>query len=154
MPYNQTKIYGPYTRKDKRQHVILLLPSGKSKTVSYPKFLMEQYLGRLLKSDETVDHVDGDFTNNNLDNLQVLSRKEHCKLDAKRNKEQWFLCGVCGKKFPLSGKRLSDAYQNRKNSNKKGPFCSRRCAGKASHDIKKYSCSAIVRNLVTEKSLI
>lgn len=82
---------------------------------------MEQYLGRLLMSDETVDHIDGDFTNNNLDNLQVLFRKEHCKLDAKRNEVQWLLCGVCGK---------------------------------ASHDIEKYSCSNIVRNPMTKKSLI
>ena len=37
------KIYGPYTRKeDNRQHVIII-DGEKRRTVSYPKFLMEQH---------------------------------------------------------------------------------------------------------------
>lgn len=72
------KIYGPYTRKDGRKHVILYDPNvGLRKTVSYPKYLMEQHIGRPLEKWETVDHIDEDFTNDNLDNLQILSRKNN-----------------------------------------------------------------------------
>ena len=66
------KVYGPYTRKDGRQHVVLY-ESGVPKTVSYPKFLLEQKLGRSLNADETCDHIDNDYTNNDVSNLQVLS---------------------------------------------------------------------------------
>jgi len=46
------KVYGPYTRKDGRQHVILY-ENGTRKTVSYPKYLLETKLGRPLDSNET-----------------------------------------------------------------------------------------------------
>lgn len=37
----------------------------------------EQKLGRLLRSDEIVHHLDGDKRNNTPENLQVLTRREH-----------------------------------------------------------------------------
>lgn len=39
-------------------------------------------LGRVLTAEEHVHHIDGDPTNNNPENLQVLSRSEHAKLHA------------------------------------------------------------------------
>ena len=78
-----TSVLGPYTRKDGRQHIVLnnsTLPKntrGKTKTVSYPKALMECYLGRRLESDETVDHIDDNIMNNAQSNLQVLSRADN-----------------------------------------------------------------------------
>jgi hypothetical protein len=44
------KIYGPYTRKDGRKHVIVHYDGGRIRTVSYPKWLMEQHLGRELEA--------------------------------------------------------------------------------------------------------
>lgn len=49
-------IYGPYARSDGRKHMILIDENGFRTTISYPKYLMEQYLGRKLADDETVDH--------------------------------------------------------------------------------------------------
>lgn len=67
-------VYGPYQGKDGRFRVIV-----NGVTVSYPKYLIEQNLGRKLDKDETVHHIDGDPTNNSLDNLQVINRKNHCR---------------------------------------------------------------------------
>lgn len=72
------KIYGPYTRKDGRKHVILR-KDGKLQTISYPRFLLEEKLGRKLLPEETVDHIDEDLSNDDLSNLQVLSRAENAR---------------------------------------------------------------------------
>ena len=62
------KCYGPYTRKDERQHAILIKHDATGSiverlTISYPKYLVEVYLNRQLESNETVDHIDGNFPN-------------------------------------------------------------------------------------------
>ena len=44
--------------------------------------LAEMKLGRELNKDEEVHHIDGNHSNNNLDNLMVLSRAEHMSIHA------------------------------------------------------------------------
>jgi hypothetical protein len=73
------KVYGPYSRPDGRKHVVLY-ENGQRTTVSYPKWLMEQKLGRKLEPNETVHHVNGDFTDDRLDNLQVIDKHDHLRL--------------------------------------------------------------------------
>lgn len=84
---------------------------------------------------DKVDHIDGDFRNDDVDNLQVLSTVENCKkyyVDAEKHRlEENFICPVCNTRFILSVKRLFDATQNRKKG-KAGPFCGKSCAGKYS----------------------
>ena len=124
------KVYGPYTRKDGRQHVILKHIDGKKQTVSYPKYIMEQHLGRKLSSDETVHHKDGDFTNNDPSNMEVKLRVEHNIHDAIRAKKVKTVCIECGKELIKKG---SDIRHNSKRGCA-GPFC-RSCAGKYGKDI-------------------
>lgn len=67
---------GPYTRKDNRK--IISIKIGDSwRTISYPKYLMEEYLGRFLNDDETVDHINADFTDDRIENLQILTRAQN-----------------------------------------------------------------------------
>lgn len=42
--------------------------------------VMETYIGRSLRSDEIVHHIDGDRHNNAIDNLKVMTRAEHGRL--------------------------------------------------------------------------
>lgn len=126
---NEIRIYGPYTRKDGRQHIIFY-KEGKRKTMSYPKYLLEQKLGRVLLPNETCDHVDENFTNNNLDNLQVLSRSDNIRKHAALKPMQLgtFICPVCNR---LATKPLHQIKHNKKQG-KSGPYCGRICSGKAS----------------------
>lgn len=126
--YDGCKIYGPYLRKDGRQHVVVLFPSGDKKTVSYPKYLMEQKLNRFLAKNETVDHYNRDFTDDDLKNLKIKDRSTHAKEDVIRLVSKEFVCPIDNVKFILSEGKLSDAIANRL-KNKSGPFCSRKCAG-------------------------
>lgn len=103
--YNRyDSIYGPYKRKDGRYVIVLTKHGEKNKiierrTVSYPKYLVESYLGRLLLPNETIDHIDEDFTNNDLSNLRVVDRREHCRSHVKLNMETTKTCIICGKSF-------------------------------------------------------
>lgn len=66
----------------------------KLKDTTYKKYLgrhehrviAEKIIGRKLKSDEHVHHIDGNKHNNLPKNLQVMSRVEHLKLHAKERK--------------------------------------------------------------------
>jgi len=71
------KIYGPYLRKDGRKHIVIVHDDGLKQTQSYPRYLMEQHLGRRLLDNETVDHINEDFTDDRLENLQLLTRGEN-----------------------------------------------------------------------------
>lgn len=121
-------IYGPYKHpKTGRQIVIIYHGNGKRETISYPKFLMELYLGRKLHKDkETVDHMDSNFDNNRLDNFRVMPRHEHSAEDTRRVRESEFTCIFCNKKF----NRLPRIVRDKAKQGKSGPFCGRSCAGK------------------------
>lgn len=127
------KVYGPYTRPDQRKHVIIIHDDGRRQTQSYPRFLIEQQ-GRKLLPDETVDHINNDFTDDRFENLQILSREENARKEMERQervrKMYHFVCPHCGTD---SVKPLNHMLGNWK-KNRGGPYCSRRCAGEASHN--------------------
>lgn len=49
--------------------------------------VVEQALGRELRSDEVVHHKDGNKRNNTLGNLQVMTKAEHTRLHARQRRE-------------------------------------------------------------------
>ena len=123
------KVHGPYRRKsDGRQIVIVVENNGKRRTVSYPKWLMELQIGRRLDPDETIDHWDSNFDNNNFDNLRIVPRDQHSADDTRRVKLVKFTCAWCDKEFERSPRLVRDKSKKQK----AGPFCSRSCAGKYS----------------------
>lgn len=125
------KIYGPYTCFDGRIRIVLVDKFGTT-TMSYPKYLMEQHLGRKLLDNEEVHHIDENPQNNDLDNLEVRTgtnhRKHHASLFVE--KSELFVCPQCDKLIELVGRKLSTYKASARNRGSAGPFCSRRCAGR------------------------
>lgn len=111
--YEGYSVYGPYKRKDGRLHVVLthhnsLGSIDKQKTISYPKYLVETYLNRYLNPDETIDHIDGDLSNNELSNLRIVPRSLHCKSHSPCREELIKHCVICGKVFTTTkGTRIT-----------------------------------------------
>lgn len=124
-------VYGPYQRSDNRQIVIVVDRNGVRRTVSYPKWLMELQVGRQLTSDETIDHWDSNFENNDISNLRIMPRDQHSAEDTRRVKPVKFKCAWCDKEFERSPRLIRDKAKK----NKAGPFCSRNCAGKYSRKL-------------------
>ena len=132
------RVTGPYVRKDGRKHLVFnnsKLSKGDSdklKTLSFPKALLEIKEGRLLLDNETADHIDEDFTNDDLSNLQILTRPANIIKSFEANPDRHtelakHTCPQCDAEF------LALARQVRANNvkqGKPGPFCSKSCAGR------------------------
>lgn len=119
------RIYGPYTRKDGRKHIIIL-DAGKRRTISYPRYLVKCYLNVSLGTRDTVDHIDGDYTNNWVSNLRIIGRSEHMSEDSILSASFEAECVLCGAKL----RRRPNFVRHSAKQGKAGPFCSKRCAGR------------------------
>jgi hypothetical protein len=51
---------------------------GKQKRLH--RYVMECFIGRALTEKELVHHIDGDKTNNNIENLKLITRSQHLKI--------------------------------------------------------------------------
>ena len=117
-----------YLRVDKRgrSRVDLVNTSKDRTTISYARYLVSVREGRILNELEEVDHIDGDCSNDSLDNLQILSREEHIKkTQSTRPARAKFslTCPRCGVNF----ERYANQMSGRTNI-----FCSRSCNAKHS----------------------
>lgn len=110
------------------------------KNRSYPRVIMEDYLGRELLATEHVHHRDGNPANNDISNLEVIDGRKHQRmhgLTANPNKkyfDKMETCRMCNRSFLWTGKQQCIFAENKVQTEKAGkvkygPFCSRRCAG-------------------------
>lgn len=119
--------YTVYTCKDGRQRVYI---KESKKVISYPRFLMEQFLGHELLPEEDVHHIDGNPLNNELDNLQIIMHGEHQRQHMpSKYHDKIAVCVYCGKEFLWTAKQQQVYYRNRYRR-QSGPFCSKSCIGK------------------------
>ena len=127
------KAYGPYVNGPLgRKIMIIVSPDGTRRTVSLPKYLMEQHLGIELKDrDMTVDHWDTNKENNSIENLRLIPRDLHSAQDTKRVKLIDLECAQCKNNFQRSPRLIRD----KSNKGSVSQFCSRSCAGKYSRDV-------------------
>jgi hypothetical protein len=63
---------------------IVVATDSSDKYVREHRLVVESYLGRKLLPDEIVHHINGDKTDNRIENLEVMSRSEHCVLHKPR----------------------------------------------------------------------
>lgn len=117
------------------------------------RVIMENHLGRLLNEDEVVHHINGDKKDNRLDNLEVLSRKEHAKLHGIKQGHKMVVlqCPWCGEIFTRN-KRNSFLVKHNKYQ---CTCCSNKCCGKLYSHIQHHGLTvdlqeAISGNLLAE----
>ena len=78
-----------------------------------------------------VHHKDNNQHNNNVENLECFLLSDHSRMHSERKYyNQIMICPECNKRFVWTAEAQGH-YMRRKT--KTGPFCSRRCAGKASY---------------------
>lgn len=89
---------------------------GKKKLLH--RYLMEKKLGRQLLNNEYVHHINGNKLDNRIENLMVMSPKDHANLH-NRKYPNVKKCVICGKEF-------TPTDTNRKNAK----VCSKECGAK------------------------
>lgn len=128
----RVRIYGPYIRNSDNRRIVVLKHRGKLVTKLYAKVKLEIKLDRILSSEETVDHKDGNHRNDKFSNLQLLSLAENARKDATKVRIFEIECAWCGTAFKpsilqRSGRNDKDAVKVYQAA---GPFCSKSCTGK------------------------
>ena len=118
-------VYGPYQSAKDGRYRVVLTGFGNRTTKQFSHLKMELLQNRRIHEPETVDHEDGDVTNDRTSNLQILVRKSHAKKDAKHVVPDEVSCVWCGTRFVMSAEQRSI-----RSKSLAGPFCSRVCTGK------------------------
>lgn len=131
--YGDVRLTRVYHCKDGRRRIDLVGPDYR-RTFQIARLIIEAELGRTLTQDETVDHINGDKTNDAVENLRVLTLSQNSADSAIKLVSQDFTCPNCNSEFTLTKRRLKDAVWNRMKG-KAGPFCGRSCAGTYSANI-------------------
>ena len=91
------------------------------------RLIVENFLGKILKDDEIVHHKDENKKNNDPSNLQVMDKRDHSRLHAKKGRAFLQLtCPNCKKIF------FKEKRQVKKGTT---PKCSRRCNGQYSRKL-------------------
>lgn len=123
-----------YTNRNGRMCIAYRDLNHKRHATTYARFLMEQHLGRELTKDEDVHHIDGDKTNDTIENLEIISKKEHNKHHAEERRKYYDteeICYICGNPIEVSAKSHYNKASKNKirdiSSNKY--FCCKKCAG-------------------------
>lgn len=60
---------------------------GENKGRSHHRVVMEQYIGRKLRRDEHVHHKDGNRSNNDISNLELMTASQHMSHHAQENQK-------------------------------------------------------------------
>lgn len=112
------------TNKENRKMVCLYNNHKDRTTISYARYLVSVKEKRFLNEDEHVDHIDNNKTNDDIQNLQILTPLENHNKTFKTGETLIdFICPVCNKNFSLT----------KRQSHKINPTCSKKCGGIKSH---------------------
>ena len=84
----------------------------KNRYVYEHRLIMEEYLGRLLESEELVHHINGDKLDNRLKNLEIVSRSKHSYMHAKDPIYVTLTCDYCGAFFERCKNDTHNEYKH------------------------------------------
>ena len=112
------------TDKQPRRVCTLRRSDGTMTSMSYAKYLYTSHYQCDINSKDTVDHINGDKTDDRIENLQVISKRYNVQKDHKRKEMIVRKCPVCGVEFLFNKSDIKF---------KPNPCCSRRCGGIKSH---------------------
>lgn len=127
-PFQDYVAYKLFHKKMGRWQVCLWSPkTNKRRTLLYSKYLMSIKEGRILGRDEEVDHVDGDRTNDSLDNLEIVTGDENRRRAADRSPGRTMVSLTCPQ---CSGAFERERRQTHLVKGGNATFCSRSCASK------------------------
>ena len=117
------------TNPENRRNVCLVNNGGDRTTISYARYLMSVKLGMLISSEFEVDHKDNDKTNDDIDNLQLLTQQQNAAKNNRLNIIYYnFNCCICKQDFQLTGKQLGQR------KDKINPTCGKICGYKKVSD--------------------
>ena len=130
-----------YQNKDKRFRAYI---KNEKRVISYPRILMEEKIGRRLKENEQVHHLNEDVSDNSPDNLDIELLGEHQKMHANVFRKYYdtiAICAYCHNEFLWTADAQRNFDRRRSKLYKRnlpmqfGPFCSKKCSGKFGTDI-------------------
>lgn len=108
-----------------RKTAILYKEDKSSLTMSYAKYLYTSlYEEDVDSSIYHIDHINGDKTDDRIENLQKITGSYNRTKDHSRKEFVVLRCPVCGNEF---------LFEKRNLSSHPTPCCSRRCGGIKSH---------------------
>lgn len=82
------------------------------------RYVMSEFMGRPLASDEIVHHKDEDRGNNDISNLEIMTPSQHGTHHSKPAQVMTLICKKCGK----------EVFRSARQVNGKRLFCSRSCS--------------------------
>lgn len=99
---------------------------------SYPRVIMENKLGRYLRDDEDVHHIDGDKSNNSEDNFAIVRRGEHQRFHSTKNHyhDTMATCQSCGQTFIWTANRQNRYYRDLRLGIPRWITCSKSCSSR------------------------
>ena len=131
-PFTGWTVYGPrFHEIENRNYVVLYNKDSKQrKCISYARYLMSIKLQRFLLKSEEVDHKDNNKSNDDIENLQILTSLENAKKAANVKGVRFgkFLCPQCSVVFE---RRIGLSHIQQKT--KLADFCTRSCRMKHSY---------------------
>jgi len=124
---------------------------SKNNYVLEHRIVMENYLGRLLESNEVVHHINGDKKDNRIENLEIHLHKEHAKLHGAKNGHQMVIlkCPWCGTVFSRRKNRSYLVKHNKYQCN----CCSNKCRGKLCGEIQHHGLTNTLQQSISENYL-